>query len=127
MGIEEKVVEESAGDSQDVTDEKADEFKKHREQLEKFKPKLPDYVKSAEPCAFSENPSRWITWMEEEVNIEKERRMKELREAEAEEERLEKEKQEEEEKLLKERKMEEERLANEMREAEEELEKTAAE
>merc|ERR1712098_406908 len=54
------------------------EFKKHREQLEKFKPKLPDYVTTAEPCAFSDDPSRWIAWMEEEVNKEKERRMQKL-------------------------------------------------
>merc|ERR1712130_370110 len=64
----------------DVEEEKAEvevndeEFKKHREQLEKFKPKLPDYVTTAEPCAFSDDPSRWIAWMEEEVNKEKERR-----------------------------------------------------
>ena len=48
-----------------------DEIRNHREQLEKFKPKLPAYVTTPEPCAFSEDPGRWITWMEGEVTREK--------------------------------------------------------
>ena len=141
--------DEDPGEAE-VNDE---EFKKHREQLEKFKPKLPDYVTTAEPCAFSDDPSRWIAWMEEEVTKEKERRFSELQTAQEEEERKEKEirdeeerieKRQEEERLIREEEErrdqeererverdrqleEEERLAREMREAEEELEKAAAE
>ena len=147
-GVAEDVVEPEV----EVNDE---EFRKHREQLEKFKPKLPDYVTTAEPCAFSDDPSRWIGWMEDEVNKEKERRVRELQAAQEEEERKEneireeeerreKEKRDEEERLLREeeerlrgereeqerleraRRAEEERQAREMREAEEELEKAAA-
>merc|ERR1712083_1215968 len=93
-------------DKHKVNDE---EFKKHREQLEKFKPKLPDYVTTPEPCAFSDDPSRWIAWMEEEVNKEKERRFRELQVAQEEEERKEKEIREEEEKIERKKREEEER------------------
>jgi len=58
-----------------LDDEENIALKRHKEQLEKFKPKLPAYITTPEPCAFSEDPSRWIAWMEEEVNKEKERRM----------------------------------------------------
>ena len=89
-----------------------EEFRKHREQLEKFKPKLPAYVTSPEPCAFSEDPSKWIGWMEEEVNKEKQRRTLEVAEAQDEEERQEREKKAEEERTQRERE-EDERLERE--------------
>merc|ERR1712108_130699 len=101
----------------EVNDE---EFKKHREQLEKFKPKLPDYVTTAEPCAFSDDPSRWIAWMEEEVNKEKERRFEELQAAQEEEQRKEKEIRDEEERI--EKRQEEERLLREEEERREQEE-----
>lgn len=50
-------------------------LRRHKQQLEKFKPKIPDYVKSPEPCAFSDDPAIWIAWMEDQVNKEKNRRM----------------------------------------------------
>ena len=50
-------------------------LRRHKQQLERFKPKVPDYVKSPEPCAFSDDPGTWIAWMEEQVNKEKNRRM----------------------------------------------------
>ena len=149
-------VEDDADEEEAEVEVNDEEFKKHREQLEKFKPKLPDYVTTPEPCAFSDDPSRWIAWMEEEVNKEKERRFRELQAAQEEEERKEKEireeeekierkkreeeerlireeeeqkrrEEEEEERLKRERQLEEERLSREMKEAEEELEKAARE
>ena len=157
--LQKSISEDDSGVVEDVVEPEVEvndeEFRKHREQLEKFKPKLPDYVTTAEPCAFSDDPSRWIAWMEDEVNKEKERRVRELQAAQEEEERKEneireeeerreKEKRDEEERLLREeeerlrrgreeqerleraRRAEEERQAREMREAEEELEKAAA-
>jgi len=47
-------------------------------QIEAMKPKLPHYVTDPEPCAFSDDPAQWIAWMEEQVNNERERRMKKL-------------------------------------------------
>lgn len=44
--------------------------------IESLKPKLPAYVTSPEPCAFSEDPCRWINWMEDQVTKERERRLK---------------------------------------------------
>ena len=61
-----------------LDDDENTALQKHKQQLEKFKPKLPAYITSPEPCAFSEDPGRWIAWMEEEVNKEKERRMQKL-------------------------------------------------
>jgi len=61
-----------------LDDEENIALKRHKEQLEKFKPKLPAYITTPEPCAFSEDPGRWIAWMEEEVNKEKDRRMQTL-------------------------------------------------
>ena len=53
-------------------------LQRHKQQLEKFKPKVPDYVKSPEPCAFSDDPGTWIAWMEDQVNKERERRMNKI-------------------------------------------------
>jgi len=64
-----------------LEDDENTALKKHKEQLEKFKPKLPAYITTPEPCAFSEDPSCWIAWMEEEVNKEKDRRMQTLLES----------------------------------------------
>eukprot|EP00091_Calanus_sinicus_P002031 TRINITY_DN12056_c1_g1_i4.p1 TRINITY_DN12056_c1_g1~~TRINITY_DN12056_c1_g1_i4.p1 ORF type:complete len:263 (-),score=93.79 TRINITY_DN12056_c1_g1_i4:120-908(-) len=61
-----------------LDDEENIALKRHKEQLEKFKPKLPAYITTPEPCAFSEDPGRWIAWMEVEVNKEKDRRMQML-------------------------------------------------
>jgi len=69
---------ESSGRGDMLDDEENIALKKHKEQLERFKPKLPSYITTPEPCAFSEDPSRWIAWMEEEVNKEKERRMQQM-------------------------------------------------
>ena len=87
--IQKSISEDDRGVAEDVVEPEVEvndeEFRKHREQLEKFKPKLPDYVTTAEPCAFSDDPSRWIGWMEDEVNKEKERRVRELQAAQEEE------------------------------------------
>ena len=62
--------------SKDEEDDNENEaLLRHKQQLERFKPKVPAYVTSPEPCAFSDDPSVWIAWMEEEVNKEKARRM----------------------------------------------------
>ena len=60
--------------SEEEEDENA-ALQRHKQQLERFKPKIPDYIKTAEPCAFSEDPGRWIGWMESEVSQERERRL----------------------------------------------------
>ena len=62
----------------DYEEEEEDEneaLNRHKQQLEKFKPKVPAYVTDPEPCAFSDDPSAWIAWMEAQVNKEKTRRM----------------------------------------------------
>ena len=146
--VEEQKEEQDEGRGEEGA-KSEDEIRNHREQLEKFKPKLPAYVTTPEPCAFSEDPGRWITWMEGEVTREKERRCRELELAQEEQDRENREREEEEERLRQEKETEEakaqaekeeeearvqrvkdeeeDRLAKEMREAEEELERTAAE
>ena len=47
-----------------------------KERIEAMKPKLPAYVTSPEPCAFSDDPCLWINWMEAQVTKERERRVK---------------------------------------------------
>jgi len=69
---------ESPAKVEKLDDDENIALKQHKEQLEKFKPKLPAYITTPEPCAFSEDPSQWISWMEEEVNKEKDRRMQTL-------------------------------------------------
>ena len=61
-------------------------LRRHKQQLERFKPKIPDYVKSPEPCAFSDDPGTWIAWMEDQVNKEKNRRMELIMKGQEEEE-----------------------------------------
>eukprot|EP00092_Neocalanus_flemingeri_P000664 GFUD01000706.1.p1 GENE.GFUD01000706.1~~GFUD01000706.1.p1 ORF type:complete len:1627 (+),score=503.34 GFUD01000706.1:566-5446(+) len=74
---------ESPVDGDLLEDDENTALQKHKEQLEKFKPKLPAYITTPEPCAFSEDPSRWISWMEDEVNKEKDRRMQKILEVES--------------------------------------------
>ena len=67
---------DNAGTCKDDPEEDENEaLRRHKQQLEKFKPKIPAYVTSPEPCCFSDDPSLWIAWMEAEVNKEKARRM----------------------------------------------------
>ena len=49
-----------------------------REQITAMKPKLPAYITSPEPCEFCDDPCTWIEWMEEQVNTERDRRMKQI-------------------------------------------------
>ena len=66
----------AAPGKEDTEEEDENEaLRRHKQQLEKFKPKIPAYVTSPEPCCFSDDPSLWIAWMEAEVNKEKTRRM----------------------------------------------------
>ena len=37
------------------------------------KPRLPSFITEPEPCTFHEDPKTWISWMEEQVNKERER------------------------------------------------------
>ena len=67
--------EVSNNHEQEEEEDENEALQRHKQQLEKFKPKVPDYVKSPEPCAFSDDPSTWIAWMETQVNKEKNRRM----------------------------------------------------
>ena len=67
--------EVSNSHEQEDEEDENDALQRHKQQLEKFKPKVPDYVKSPEPCAFSDDPGTWIAWMETQVNKEKNRRM----------------------------------------------------
>ena len=64
----------SSNSEEDEEDEN-EALRRQKQQLERFKPKIPDYVTSPEPCAFSDDPSTWIAWMEAQVNKEKTRRM----------------------------------------------------
>ena len=67
--------EVSKSHEQEDEEDENEALQRHKQQLEKFKPKVPDYVKSPEPCAFSDDPGTWIAWMETQVNKEKNRRM----------------------------------------------------
>ena len=74
---EEKSDESSATEKEKAEGE-AGKRKFSKEEMESMKPKLPDYITSPEPCAFSDNPCTWIAWMENQVNKERDRRMKML-------------------------------------------------
>ena len=87
-----------SNDDRDNNDEVADNLeeeedenealKRHKQQLERFKPKVPAYVTDPEPCAFSDDPSTWIAWMEDQVNREKTRRMEIIMQEQEEEEEV---------------------------------------
>lgn len=74
----------SSNSEEDEEDEN-EALRRQKQQLERFKPKIPDYVTSPEPCAFSDDPSTWIAWMEAQVNKEKTRRMELIMKEEVEE------------------------------------------
>ena len=73
------VIATSNNQGDDVGEKKEDKTSAiSKEQMEAMKPKLPAYITSPEPCAFSEDPCTWIAWMEDQVNKERERRMNKI-------------------------------------------------
>ena len=72
---EQETTAEVTDNNLDDDEDENEALKRHKQQLERFKPKIPAYVTDPEPCAFSDDPGTWIAWMEDQVNKEKSRRM----------------------------------------------------